>query len=255
MSLTVMSFNIRCACDSGTEAWEARVVNLVPLVKKYAPDLIGFQEVTHKQYLDLVEHFPEYGSVGVGREDGENDGERASIFYKKDRFTLLTSGNFWLSETPDTPSFGWNAACIRICTFAKFLDNKTQKEFVHFNTHLDHVSQAAQYEGAKLIRDMMLKQDTPAFVTGDFNIPEQSAAYKVMTGDGLVDAKYAAIQTMSHGTFHGYRPGGNISEESPIDYLFLMDGKYDVKSYEVLVNGSEGKYTSDHYPVLVELCQ
>lgn len=248
-----MSFNIRNACDTGTEAWEARIINFVPLIKKHNPDLIGFQEVLHKQYLDLTKHFPEYSSLGIGRDDGKDQGERASIFYKKDHFTLLESGNFWLSETPDKPTFGWDAVCIRICTFAKFLDNKTKKEFTHYNTHLDHVGEIAQYQGAKMVREAMLACKTPAFATGDFNVIEKSSPYKVMTDAGLVDAKYVAKSSMSYGTFHEYSSDTAIAENSPIDYLFLTDGNFNVESYEVLINGSEGKYTSDHYPVLVKM--
>ena len=253
--LTVMSFNIRNSCDTGTEAWAERIKNLVPLVKAANPDLMGLQEVLHGQYLDLIESFPEYASVGIGREDGVNAGERSAIFYKKDRFTLLEAGDFWLSEAPDKPSFGWDAACIRICTYAKLADNKTGKEFIHYNTHLDHVGQTAMLEGAKLVRTHMLASNMPAFVTGDFNIREKSAPYEVMTQCGLSDAKCAAKDTMTYGTFHGYKPPPNLSEESPIDYLFFIDGKFDIESYKVMVNGSEGKYTSDHYPVLVKLSQ
>jgi len=253
--LTVMSFNVRTLCDTGTEAWENRLVNLVPFVKSANPDLIGFQELQHPQYLDMVAHFPEYSSVGVGRGDGVNACERAAIFYKKDRFTLLKNGDFWLSETPDKPSYGWDAACIRICTYAKLLDNVTGKEFTHFNTHMDHVGKTAMYEGAKLIRKAMLKADTPAFVTGDFNIEERSEPYKVMTESGLSDAKYTAKTTMSYGTYHAYKPGPDISSQSPIDYLFFMDRKFEILSYEVMVNGSEGEYTSDHYPILVRIAQ
>lgn len=253
--LSVMSFNIRCSCDTGTEAWEARFVNFVPLVKNANPDLIGFQEVRHNQYLDLIGNFPEYGSVGIGRDDGINAGERAAIFYKKDRFMLLETGDFWLSETPDKPSMGWDAVCIRICTYAKLLDNKTNKEFIHYNTHLDHVGQTAMLEGAELIQKNVLDSKMPAFITGDFNVNEKSAPYNVMTRNGLSDSKYVAKSTMSYGTFHDYKPGDNISSESPIDYIFFTDNHFDIESYKVLINGSEGKYTSDHYPILVTLMQ
>ena len=253
--LSVMSFNIRNSCDNGTEAWDARILNFVRLVKSANPDLIGFQEVLHNQYIDLIDHFREYDSVGIGRDDGVNAGERAAIFYKKDRFTLLDTGNFWLSESPDKPSFGWDAVCIRICTYAKLLDNITQKEFIHYNTHLDHVGQTAMLEGTKLISKHILESKMPAFVTGDFNINEKSAPYNIMAQNGLSDSKYAAKSTMSYGTFHSYNPSDNICDESPIDYIFFTDNNFNIESYEVLVNGSEGRYTSDHYPVLVMLEQ
>ena len=252
--LNVMSFNVRYSSDKGTEAWSLRFVNLVPLVRDANPDLIGFQEVLHNQYLDLIDSFPEYGHVGRGRSDGENEGERSAIFYKKKRFELLDGGDFWISETPDVPSFGWDAHCIRICTYVKLHDIMTKKEFYHFNVHLDHAGKTAMLEGAKLVRKSMLEKNMPSFVTGDFNFNEKTEPYEVMTQGGLYDAKYTAASSMSHGTFHGYKPAEDIADKSPIDYIFHTDG-FVVKSYKVLVNGSEGKYTSDHYPVLVKMEQ
>ena len=124
---------------------------------------------------------------------------------------------------------------------------------MHFNTHMDHVGTTAQYEGAKLIREAVLRSKVPTFATGDFNIVEQSAPYQVLTAEGLTDAKFAAKSTMSHGTIHDYKPGEHMNDASPIDYLFFADGKFTVDSYEVLVNGSPGAYTSDHYPILVKM--
>jgi len=253
--IRVLSFNIRNSCDKGNRAWDERIINFVPLVKSVYPDLMGFQEVLHNQYLDLTEQFPEYSSVGIGRDDGINAGERAAIFYKKSRFTLIESGSFWLSETSDKPSFGWDAVCIRICTYVKLLDSTTKKDFFYFNTHLDHVGQTAMAEGAKLIRKNMLDKNFPAFVTGDFNVEEKSEPYNIMTEKGLSDAKYTAKSTMSYGTFNNYNPSENMKDESPIDYLFHTDNDFDVDTYKVIVNGQEGTYTSDHYPVLVVLSQ
>jgi endonuclease/exonuclease/phosphatase family metal-dependent hydrolase len=250
-----MSFNIRNDCDKGTEAWAARIGNFVSLIKNVSPDLIGFQEALHRQYIDLINHFPEYASAGIGRDDGVNAGEYAAIFYKKDRFTLIESNSFWLSETPEKPSFGWDAVCIRICTYVKLLDNETQKIFIHYNTHLDHVGQTAMLEGAKLIRKAMFDNKFPAFVTGDFNIKEKSAPYNIMTQTGLSDAKYAAKSSMTYGTFHGYNPSDNLCSDSPIDYLFYTDDDFEIESYKILVNGEKGAYTSDHYPILVILLQ
>lgn len=253
--LTAMSFNIRNDCDSGTEAWALRLENLVPLIENAAPDLIGFQEVLHHQYLDLIARFPEYDACGVGRDDGINAGERSAIFYKKSRFKLLDSGDFWLSETPDVPSFGWDAVCIRICSHVKLYDKETEKAFVYYNVHFDHIGKVAMRESAKQICATMLSQECPTFITGDFNFEEKTEPYQIMTENGLSDAKYAANLAMSYGTFHGYDPSEDISEESPIDYLFFADGKFDIQSYEVLINGSKGNHASDHYPVLIKMLQ
>jgi len=253
MQLSVMSFNIRYDCDKGTESWESRKQRLVPLVKEVNPDLIGFQEVLPHMYAYLKEHLTEYDSVGAARDDGKNEGERAAIFFKKDRFKMLEEKTFWLSETPSVPSLGWDALCVRICTYAKFLDKKSNKEFIHYNTHLDHIGTTAMHEGAKLISKAIFSNKAPAIVTGDFNSGEDSNTYSVMTSDGLCDAKYAAKQTMSYGTRHDYEIGDEIKNKSPIDYLFFTKNDFEILSYEVLVNGGIGQFTSDHYPVFVKM--
>lgn len=254
-TLTAMSFNIRNSCDKGTEAWEMRIKNLVPLVLAADPDCIGFQEVLPNQYRDLTDALSAYASVGKAREDGVDKGERSAVFFRKSRFNLLDSGDFWLSETPDVPSFGWDAACIRICTYVRLYDKVTDKEFYHFNTHLDHVGQTAMLEGAKMICAAVRDRNAPAFVTGDFNVNEGSPAYNAMIENGMSDSKYNAVIRYSHGTFHGYNPGENLINESPIDYLFYTGGNFSVSEYKVIVNGGKGEYTSDHYPILVKMTQ
>ena len=251
MEIKIMSFNVRYKNNHDEQSWDIRLKRIVPLIKNAAPELIGFQEVLHPQLLDLAGSFDEYGHAGAGREDGKTKGEYALIFFKKSRFDLLDSGTFWLSETPETPSFGWDAVCIRICTWVRLADKITGKEFYHFNTHIDHVGKKARLKGAEMIRAAVLGKNAPAVITGDFNSFEGSPVYKIMTGEGLYDAKYAAESTMSHGTANAFIVM-DISAFSPIDYIFFAGGGFSVKSYKVLVNGQEGEFSSDHYPVLVE---
>lgn len=254
-TLTVMSFNIRCSCDSGAEAWDVRKKNLIPLVLSADPDCIGFQEVTPSQYKDLMNALSEFTSIGIARDDGINEGERAGIFFKKNRFDLFDSGDFWLSDTPSIPSFGWDAACIRICTYVGLHDKVTNKKMYHFNTHLDHVGQIAMLEGAKLICSIVNKKMIPSIVTGDFNVNEGSLTYNTMIKNGLHDAKYNAAIRYSYGTFHGYNPSDSLINESPIDYLFYKNNDFLISEYKVLVNGGKGEYSSDHYPILVKITQ
>jgi len=251
--LTVMSYNIRYANNHDRAPWELRRNHLIPIIQKANPDLIGFQEVLHCQYVDLITQLPEYGHMGIARDDGRDKGERTPIFYRKERFDLLDYGDFWLSETPNVPSLGWDAACSRICTYACFRDKAAGGEFMHFNTHLDHMGRVAQLEGAKLILRRMQANGIPAFITGDFNVEENSIPYNVFTQNGLADAKYAAEQTMSYGTFNNFSNNPNIREQSPIDYLFFNPEHFNIDSYEVLVSGEEGNWASDHYPILVLL--
>ena len=253
-NLKIMSFNIRGDFDSGAEAWDNRKQNLIKIINAENPDTIGFQEVMHHQYEDLKMLLTEYNSTGVGREDGKSKGEHAAIFFKNSRFTQLETSSFWLSETPDKPSFGWDAHCIRICTYAKLTDNLTGKEFYHFNTHLDHMGQVAMVEGAKLVRDAALSKKAPSIITGDFNVYENTEAYKVMIAEGLQDAKYAAKESMTYGTYHEYKsPSEALRKESPIDYIFYTAGDFDVQRYEVVVAGRPGSFASDHYPIVTKM--
>ena len=253
-TLNVMSFNIRGDFDSGTEAWSSRKQNAANIIIAENPDLIGFQEVMNHQYEDLVSLLPDYNHVGVGRDDGAALGERAAIFFKKERFTQLETSSFWLSETPDKPSFGWDAACIRICTYVKLADKISGRDFYHFNTHLDHMGKTAMVEGAKLVRDTVLDKGAPAIITGDFNVVENAPAYSVMTEPGLCDAKYSAADSMSYGTFHGFNPPNErLSKASPIDYIFYTQEDFNSLRYKVLVNGNVGEYSSDHYPITAGL--
>jgi endonuclease/exonuclease/phosphatase family metal-dependent hydrolase len=201
----------------------------------------------------LINNLQEYSYTGIGRDDGKQDGEYTAIFYKKSRFSLLGTDNFWLSETPEYPSLGWDAVCIRICTYVKLSDNITKKEFIHYNTHLDHVGQTAKVEGAKLIKKRVFDNKMPAVITGDFNFHENSAPYNEMAGEGIKDAKYSAELSMSYGTFHKYGAIETIEQNSPIDYIFYTGNDFKILEYKVLVNGSEGEHASDHYPVLVTL--
>ena len=202
----------------------------------------------------MIEAFPEYRYVGVSR-DGE-DGESNPVFYKKDRFSQIESGTFWLSPTPDIPSRGWGASMNRICTYIRLSDSSTGKELYHFNTHLDYSPKTAMIEEMKLVRANAIKAHIPALITGDFNDGEDSESYAIMTAPGICDAKYSAKTSMSYGTYHGYTPPcDEIRDRSPIDFIFHTDGNFRVDSYKVLVNGSEDNYASDHYPLLVVLSQ
>lgn len=144
----IMSFNVLCY---GREPhfWTLRAPLVCRLIRETLPDSFGVQEA-HIDWINaLTEGLPEYDYVGVGRNDGKEDGEFAAVFYLKDKFTASDSGSFWLSETPDKPSLGWDGACIRIATYVRLTEKSTGREYVHFNTHLDHVGREAQVNGAK----------------------------------------------------------------------------------------------------------
>jgi len=168
VSINVMTFNIRYDnTGDGQNIWANRRDRAANAIKFYSPDLFGTQETLHNQLEDLKSRLPEYGVIGVGREDGKEKGEYSPVWYKKDRFSLQSSGYFWLSETPDVAgSKGWDGACERIATWAIFKDKYTNNAVFFINTHLDHQGVVARREGVNLlfqkITDGQVHIKTPA---------------------------------------------------------------------------------------------
>jgi len=191
----------------------------------------------------------------VGRDDGKNGGEFSPIFYRKDRFTVLDSGTFWLSETPEViGSKSWDAAITRIANWVILLDLQSNQEFLHLNTHFDHRGEVARTNSAALIvaRLKNLARGRPVLVSGDFNVPPTAPAYDTMTS--AMDDSYIKTATAPHGplgTFGGFEVGSTANEQR-IDYVFV-DSTFQVLRYAALSDQWDGSYPSDHLPVLVEL--
>ncbi|MBQ9874930.1 MAG: endonuclease/exonuclease/phosphatase family protein [Thermoguttaceae bacterium] len=262
-SFRVMSFNIRC--DSGVDGdnnWEFRRETLIDVVKENDPMLLGVQEAVPGQMDYLSEKLTDYKWVGVGRDDGKRKGEFMSIFYKPEMVDLLDSGTFWLSQTPDEPSKGWDAQCFRTVTWCKFKCKKTGKEFVYANTHMDHVGTIARKKGAKLIIKRMYditKGELPFFVSGDFNVNDQHDAYISITEGvddipGLRDANKIAKErdAAQEYTYHNW---GKIPPEKGdiIDFIFVND-KVDVLKFKINpLKHSNGRYASDHVSIVATL--
>lgn len=251
--INVMTFNIRYDNpDDGDNVWANRKDRVADAIKFYDVDLLGAQEVLNHQLKDLMDRLPGYGSLGVGREDGKEKGEYSAIFYNIDRFNPIKDGYFWLSETPDVAgSKGWDGACERIATWAIFHDNMTGKELFMLNTHLDHVGEKARSEGVKLILSKMsqLAEGRPIIITGDFNSSEEDKVIKDMIAGGVVDSRdVAEIVYGPEWTWHEWK-GFDYPYKSRIDFIFL---KGDVKAqrYGILAESMDGKYLSDHLPVL-----
>lgn len=187
-SITVISYNIRLGtADDGTNSWQYRYPASAMMVADQNPDIFGVQEAYDFQVKYLEDYCEGYASVGVGREDGKHKGEHMSIFYKKKRIKLLKWGTFWLSETPDKPSMGWDAACFRTATWALLKDKESGRRFFFVNTHLDHRGWEARKNGLALIVDRIARinpDNLPMVLTGDFNMridrPEFDDLKKVM---------------------------------------------------------------------------
>jgi endonuclease/exonuclease/phosphatase family metal-dependent hydrolase len=251
--IKVMSYNIRLS--SGTIKadsiyhWEHRKQASLNLMHEENPTVFGLQEACPDQMDYMVENLPEYGYIGVGRDDGKRKGEFMSIFYKKEEVEFIDGGTFWLSETPDEVSKGWDAQCFRTCTWAILKKKDTGKKFVYMNTHLDHMGKVAREESIKLIVERAEKLTggkLPVFITADFNSPTSNAIFKPMQ-EAMLDARVEAPVTDDRGTLNcwGTTPPGVV-----IDHVFYRGAE--AQKFEVLRDKDYGApYVSDHYPVML----
>lgn len=258
-SFRVMTYNIRRdTVNDGKNQWYLRKDRVVRLIHHYTPDLLGVQEALPQQMTDLQTGLFDYGSYGVGRNNGRGKGEFSAVFYRHDRFELVDKGTFWLSEAPDTPgSIGWDAALPRICSWIRLKDRSTNKEICHFNTHFDHKGGRARRESAQLILariQQIAGPATPAILTGDFNAGPESDAYRTMiTNTAFQDAKLLTESPHSgpEGTWSTFDVESGIGDR--IDYIFITSSYFKILNHAHLTDSENKRYPSDHLPVLAEL--
>ena len=284
--MLVGSYNIRYKNRNDSlngNVWAKRCQVICDQVNFMNPLIFGTQEVLYNQLQDLQQGLDGYDYIGIGRDDGEREGEHEAIFYKKDQLTLLDSGNFWLSETPEKPGLGWDAACIRICTWGKFQVNAKKKKdrttFYFFNLHMDHVGVVARREAAKLVvaRIQEIANDARVILTGDFNVDQTNEIYNIFTDSGLLKDSYetARIRFAENGTFNAFKT--EYFTTSRIDHVFVSPA-ITVEAYGVLTNSywtknqisdealkasdapqeiwfsnTTRRNPSDHYPVFVKI--
>ena len=252
--IKVMTFNIRLGIvDDGENSWKYRSKNLCQTIEKFNPELLGIQEAFLFQIDEILKHFPNLALVGVGRDDGKQGGEYSCILYDKIRFKVDTTETFWFSDTPNIPgSKHWGNKITRICTWAKFTDQKTKKKFYYYNVHLDHESQPSREKSTELLLAKMSKQKEklPIVLTGDFNCGDDNPAILTILKGGLVDS-YRALRkkTANEGTFHAFK-GGTDGEK--IDFIFTSKHLKTKKS-EIVRDSYNGKFPSDHFPVTAVL--
>lgn len=282
----VGSYNIRYNNRGDSVAghvWTKRCQVICDQINFMNPLIFGTQEVLYPQLQDMKKALDGYDHIGIGRDDGDKEGEYEAIFYKKEKLELLDNGNFWLSENPEKPGLGWDAACIRICTWGKFrLKNEDQnkaKVFYFFNLHMDHVGIVARREAAKLVvaRIHEIAKEAPVILTGDFNVDQTNEIYSIFTKSGLLKDSYEAarIRFAENGTFNAFKT--EYFTTSRIDHVFVSPATQ-VEAYGILTNSywtennvsgkplkssdapqeiSFDTYTrknpSDHYPVFVRI--
>lgn len=251
--INIITYNIRYNNpDDGVNAWPNRAQNVKALVKFHDADLLCVQEALPEQFDALLKN-SNFDVVGVGREDGKRKGEFAAIYFDKDRFTKKDGGTFWLSETPDVPSKGWDAALNRVCSWVRLYDRLNKKEFLVFNTHYDHKGVKARIESAKLIKQK-IQQITPALpvvFTGDLNVTPETEAISTIKSF-LTDAKEISRETPygPNGTFNDFDFNSDLPNR--IDYIFVNKG-FKVQKFAVLTDSKDKRYFSDHLPVFARL--
>lgn len=251
--LTMMTFNLRYASNSKPNSWPERRPVMKALLDETKPDVIGTQEGLFQQLKDIAADQPAYDQIGLGREGGSK-GEFSSIFYRRDRLTVREFDHFWLSETPATiGSKSWNSSLPRMVTWARFGDLQTGKEFYVFNTHFDHMSQAARTNSSALIRSKVeaLKTTLPVFVIGDFNATAgRNPAYDILLGDGVfIDSWATAAERRGKivASFHNFK--GPKEADDRIDWIFYR-GAVQPLWTEINTFSINSQFPSDHFPVI-----
>ena len=250
-TLKVVSYNIRMGtADDGANSWDLRKEASVAMIEEQQPDIFGLQEAFDFQRKYLEENCPQYGAIGVGRDDGVLEGEQMSIFYNKDKFNLKDWGTYWLSETPDEVSFGWDAACRRTATWCLLESKDGKRHFYYVNTHLDHVGADARRNGLALIVERIAKMNRegwPMVLTGDFNVQPDDPCLQSLEGK-MLSARVTAQTTDDKGSYNAWG-----KESKPIDYIYYS-GFAKALSFETLDRQYAGKpFISDHYPVVAVL--
>lgn len=259
-SILVATYNIRVETpgDTACRAWKNRKADVARLINEYDFDIFGVQEVASvKQKSELSELIPAYTYIGKGRDNEERTaGEQIGIFYKASRFQLKEKGSFFLSETPEKMSKGWDADYRRMCVWAKMIDRKSKTTFYFFCTHLDHVGKKARAESAKLIVEQIKKiaGNNPVICVGDFNAsPLEKDMYENMSAHLRDSREFSQVPpTGPVGTFNAFNdPLQSISENRQIDYIFCSRN-INVQNYKVLTDRYNAcTWPSDHFPVMV----
>ncbi len=252
----IMTYNIRNDNpNDGDNQWSKRKAFLSNQITYNAPDVIGIQEGLHNQVTYLDSSLVNYKYVGIGRDDGKTKGEYSAIFYNAEKLKVVKNATFWLSETPNKVSMGWDAAYERICTYALLKNTSNNQLFWVLNTHFDHIGEEARLESTRLIVkkiEALNKNDHPVIVIGDLNLKPESEPIQYLSSI-LNDSKIVSLSKPfgPNGTFNGFKFNKPVANR--IDYIFTSKENIEVLKYAVLSDNKDCKYPSDHLPVLVNI--
>lgn len=252
----IMTYNIRYDNpNDGENQWSKRKAFLSNQIAYNEPDVFGIQEGLHHQVKYLDSTLVNYKYIGIGRDDGQTKGEYSAIFYNTKMLKVIKKSTFWLSETPNKISVGWDASMERICTYALFKDISNNQHFWVFNTHFDHIGDKARLQSTKLIVkkvESLNKKGYPVVLMGDLNLKPESKPIKYLSSV-LNDSKTISLTKPfgPTGTFNGFKFNKPVTNR--IDYVFTSKKNIEVKKYAVLSDSKDCKYPSDHLAVLAEI--
>jgi endonuclease/exonuclease/phosphatase family metal-dependent hydrolase len=253
-TLKAMTFNVRMDTPKdGINQWSNRKEWVAEIVRFNDVDVVGMQEVTYGQLVDLQGLMPNYDYIGEGRESG-NKGEFSPIFYVKERFKLLESGTFWLAENPaEKAMISWDSSLPRIATWARLEDKNTKRTFVFINTHFDHRGKLAREKSVEVIQAQLkniVKGET-VILTGDLNLPPTDTPYQKIVDLGFLDTREVATNRAELGyTFNSWDIEAKPTNR--IDYIFSKGSDLAVWKYQELDIQRGARFASDHYPVMTE---
>ena len=255
-NLTVVSYNIRLDVASDSlNRWDNRKDFLIGQLNFHEPEVFGIQEGLLHQLEEIKKGMPGYNYLGKGREDGLKNGEFSAIFYNTEKLELLEENTFWLSQTPELPSKGWDAAIKRVCTYGLFRAKKSSQDFWVFNTHFDHIGEEARKESVFLIMEKIRelnKQNLPVILTGDLNLEPDHPSILLLSS-AMQDSHLLAGDKAfgPGGTFNGFNFSEPITRR--IDYIFISKTGFQLHKYAILSDSKDLRYPSDHFPVLAKL--
>ncbi|WP_342647894.1 endonuclease/exonuclease/phosphatase family protein [Mucilaginibacter sp. CSA2-8R] len=255
-TLTVATYNLRMITTNDTgNLWMNRAPVVAELIRYHDFDVFGTQEGYQNQLDDIIKILPQYQRSGVGRDDGKDKGEHSAILFKKDKFKLLNHGDFWLSQTPEKPSLGWDATCCnRICSWVYLQDLQSKRKFYFFNAHYDHQGNIAREESSKLImqRIKSIAGNEPVVLTGDLNGGRNSTWYQRIATSGWLKDAYTQVKYpyANNGSFNSF--GSNLKSDEVIDHIFTT-GNFKVLRWGLLTDSYHGKYPSDHFPITAQI--
>ena len=252
--IKIISYNIRYNNpNDGKDIWENRRETITDFIEKEAPDFLGLQEVNYPQIQYLNSNLINYNFIGVGRDDGKTRGEFSPIYFNESKYNLILSNTFWLSETPDNISVGWDAAMERICTYGLFKQKNDGSKVWVFNTHFDHIGNVAREKSIDLILSKikdLTKDKDQIIITGDFNLSDDSVPIKNL--QNFYNDVNIKMDNKSkfYGTFNNFKIDNNYNNR--IDYIFYKNFDL-IKSSHLHIKTDQGRWASDHHPVIAIL--